>query len=73
MSRITTRTGRVASLTNMLPLLSKINNLAAGLLPGASKALLYLMGLLVLLNLQSFPLVWHCEPPNYSRHIQFRR
>jgi len=72
MSRINTRTGRVPSLTNILPLLSKINKVAAGLFPGVSKALLYLMGLLVLTNIHSFPLVWHCEPP-YARLIHFGR
>lgn len=47
----------------MLPLLSKFNNVAAGLFPGASKALLYFMGFLVLVNLNSFPFTWHCELP----------
>ena len=63
MSRLTERTGRGPSLTAMLPLLSKFNNVAAGLFPGASKALLYFMGFLVLVNLNSFPFTWHCELP----------
>ena len=64
MNRITnSRAGGVPSLATILPLLSKFSNGAAGLLPRASKALLYLMGLLVLVNLNSFPFIWHCESP----------
>lgn len=48
-----------------LPLLSKFSNVATRLLPGVSKTGLYFVGLLVLVNLNSFPFTWHCEssPP----------
>ena len=63
MSRATTRIPRTPSLTVMLPLLSKLRNVAVGSLPRVPKVFLYFMGLLVLFNLNSFPFIWHCESP----------
>jgi hypothetical protein len=70
-SRVANRTGRVSSLPAMLPLLSKFSKVAARLFPGFSKAALYFAAFIVLVNVNSFPFIWHCESP-LSRSLSTR-
>ena len=62
MSRVVNRPGRVPSLA-MLPLLSKFSKIAARMLPSLPKAALYLSAFFVLVNINSFPFIWHCKSP----------
>lgn len=60
MSRVVNRTVRVPALPKILPLFSKFSGIVARVLPRLPKAALYFMALLVLINANSFPFVWHC-------------
>jgi hypothetical protein len=57
----------MSSLSAILPLLSKFSKIPTWILPGLSKATLYSLALIVLVNINSFPFIWHCRSSQSPR------